>query len=91
MTDMAAEAAFALDLSSGNHRAPLTGLYDWRRAGYRGCAALPGNDQLNPGAACQVTSAELADIFEVHPGHGLDDSAGRRPSTRFGRSPQLPC
>ncbi|MEH0981411.1 cellulose-binding domain-containing protein [Micromonospora sp. CPCC 205556] len=76
VTAASADAALTLDLSTGNRRAPLTGLYDWRRAGYRGGAALPGSSQINPDAACQVTPAELAGSFGVRPGDGVDDSAG---------------
>lgn len=58
-----------LDLSAANRRAPLSGLYDWSKAGYRGGANLPGNADINPSASCRVTP-------NVTPNDGLDDSAG---------------
>ncbi|BCB78812.1 hypothetical protein Pflav_052220 [Phytohabitans flavus] len=71
-----AAAPLTLDLSAANRRAPITGLYDWRRAGYRGGAALPGSNDINPSATCQITTAELASQYSVRPGDGVDDTAG---------------
>jgi hypothetical protein len=71
-----AGALTGLDLSAGNRRAPVAGLYDWSKAGYRGGADLPGDGQVNPVAACQVTAAELAAQFGVRPSDGADDTAG---------------
>ncbi|MFI1868734.1 cellulose binding domain-containing protein [Streptomyces jumonjinensis] len=64
-----------LDLSQDNRRAPVTGLYDWSKAGYRGGADLPGPAQTNPDAACRITPAELAGLG-VKPNDGADDSRG---------------
>ncbi|MGH3646040.1 MAG: hypothetical protein ACRDTM_02520, partial [Micromonosporaceae bacterium] len=64
-----------LDLSPGNRRAPVSGLYDWSRAGYRGGAALPGDGDINPDAGCRITPEELAGAG-VRPDDGADDSAG---------------
>ncbi|HCT76352.1 MAG TPA: hypothetical protein DGG94_16600 [Micromonosporaceae bacterium] len=58
-----------LDLSAANRRAPIAGLYDWSKAGYRAGADLPGPAQLNPSASCRITPA-------ITPNDGLDDSAG---------------
>ncbi|GAA2690592.1 hypothetical protein GCM10010412_080270 [Nonomuraea recticatena] len=60
-----ASAAAIPDLSSANRRAPVAGLPDWSRAGYRGGAALPGPADAHPDAACHVTSAELAGQYGV--------------------------
>ncbi|WP_225440011.1 hypothetical protein [Amycolatopsis eburnea] len=65
-----------LDLGSANRRAPVAGLYDWSKAGYRGGAALPGDADINPDAACRITPAELASQFKVKPGDNADDTAG---------------
>jgi hypothetical protein len=69
-------ALTGLDVSSGNRRAPITGLYDWSHAGYRGGGDLPGDGQINPSAACQVTAAELASQYNVRPDDNADDTAG---------------
>ncbi|MGW2398170.1 cellulose binding domain-containing protein [Kitasatospora sp. NPDC001664] len=72
----ATAAAGGLDLSAANRRAPIPGLYDWSKAGYRGGADLPGPAQTTPDAACQITTAELAGQFGVKPDDGADDTAG---------------
>jgi hypothetical protein len=71
-----AGALTGLDTSAGNRRAPVSGLYDWSRAGYRGGQNLPGANEVNSSAACQITAAELASQFGVKPNDGQDDSAG---------------
>ncbi|MBP2478453.1 hypothetical protein JOF53_007325 [Crossiella equi] len=53
------------DLTSANRRAPVSGLPDWSKAGYRGGAALPGPSELNPDQSCQITAAELASQYAV--------------------------
>ncbi|MFD3519117.1 right-handed parallel beta-helix repeat-containing protein [Streptomyces sp. NPDC058653] len=65
-----------LDLSKTNRRAPVSGLYDWSKAGYRGGENLPGPSQTNPDANCQITAAELSADYGVRAGDGGDDSAG---------------
>ena len=65
-----------LDLSTANRRAPIAGLYDWSKAGYRGGAALPGQNEVNPDATCQITAAELASQFKVKPNDNVDDTKG---------------
>jgi hypothetical protein len=72
----AAPALTGLDVSAGNRRAPVPGLYDWSKAGYRGNGVLPGNNDVNPSASCQVTAAELASQFNVRPNDTADDTAG---------------
>jgi cellulose binding protein with CBM2 domain len=69
-------ALTGLNTSAANRRGPVTGLYDWSRAGYRGGQDLPGANEVNPAAACQITPAELASQFGVRPDDGADDSAG---------------
>ncbi|MET7402040.1 cellulose binding domain-containing protein [Dactylosporangium sp. NPDC005572] len=69
-------ALTTLNLSAANRRAPVAGLYDWSRAGYRGGADLPGAADVNPSAACQVTAAELDSQYNVRPDDGADDTAG---------------
>ncbi len=69
-------AMTGLDLSAGNRRAPVPGLYDWSRAGYRGGAPLPGAADVNPSVTCQITPDELASQFNVRPGDGADDTTG---------------
>jgi hypothetical protein len=71
-----AGALTALDLSAGNRQAPVAGLYDWSRAGYRGGADLPGPAAVNPSAACQITPAELDGQFGVRAGDNADDTGG---------------
>ncbi|RZQ64628.1 hypothetical protein [Amycolatopsis suaedae] len=65
-----------LDTSAGNRRAPVSGLYDWSKAGYRGGADLPGPGDINSNQNCQITAAELASQFNVRPGDGADDTTG---------------
>ncbi|MFD3946718.1 glycosyl hydrolase family 8 [Streptomyces sp. NPDC058579] len=63
---LAPAAATAIpDLTSANRRAPIAGLPDWSKAGYRGGAALPGAAEANPDAACHITAAELASQYNV--------------------------
>ncbi|GIG66546.1 cellulose binding domain-containing protein [Phytomonospora endophytica] len=69
-------AAGGLDLSAANRRAPVDGLYDWSKAGYRGDGVLPGPQQVNPDQACRIDAAELAADYDVRPGDGADDTAG---------------
>ncbi|GAA0583671.1 peptide ABC transporter substrate-binding protein [Kribbella sandramycini] len=63
------------DLTSANRRAPVAGLPDWSKAGYRGGAALPGPADINPDANCQVTAAELASQYGVR-ADGSDATSG---------------
>ncbi len=72
----AAPALTGLDVSAGNRRPPVPGLYDWSKAGYRGNGVLPGNNDVNPSASCQITAAELASQFTVRPDDAADDTAG---------------
>ncbi|OXM45052.1 hypothetical protein CFP75_32595 [Amycolatopsis alba DSM 44262] len=69
-------ALTGLDVGAANRRAPVAGLYDWSKAGYRGGAALPGSGEVNPNATCQVTAAELASQYNVKPDDGADDTNG---------------
>jgi len=66
-----------LDFSAANRRAPIAGLYDWSKAGYRGGVNLPGDADINPG--CRVTP-------NVTPNDGLDDSAGLQAAIDFVRA-----
>ncbi|MEV4319727.1 hypothetical protein [Actinocrispum sp. NPDC049592] len=72
----ASAALTNLDLSAGNRRAPINGVYDWSKAGYRGGMPLPGNGDINPAAKCQITPAELAGQYKVTPNDTTDDTAG---------------
>ncbi|WP_435747512.1 discoidin domain-containing protein [Microbacterium sp. PMB16] len=65
-----------LDLSAGNRRAPVSGLYDWSKAGYRGGQNLPNTAALTPRAACDITAAEMTSAHGVIAGDGVDDTAG---------------
>ncbi|MEU3623664.1 glycosyl hydrolase family 28-related protein [Amycolatopsis coloradensis] len=69
-------ALTGLDVGAANRRAPVAGLYDWSKAGYRGGSALPGSGEVNPNATCQVTAAELASQYDVKPDDGADDTNG---------------
>lgn len=46
-----------VDTSAGNRRAPIPGLPDWSKAGYRQGAGLPTEQDLNPDPKCRVTPA----------------------------------
>ncbi|MFJ4632919.1 glycosyl hydrolase family 8 [Streptomyces sp. NPDC088847] len=76
--DMAPAAAQlpALDLSQANRRAPVTGLYDWSKVGYRGGQPLPGASDINSSASCNITAAKLASQYNVKPNDSVDDSTG---------------
>jgi hypothetical protein len=65
-----------LDVSADNRRAPVDGLPDWSRAGYREGAGLPGENDVTDDAGCVVTAGELADQYGVHPDDGTDDTDG---------------
>ncbi|MEV4517093.1 cellulose-binding domain-containing protein [Dactylosporangium sp. NPDC049525] len=71
-----AQVNAGLDLSAGNRRPAVAGLYDWSRAGYRGGADLPGAGQLNPDPNCQITPAELDTQYGVRAGDNADDTGG---------------
>ncbi|MFI6095825.1 right-handed parallel beta-helix repeat-containing protein [Lentzea sp. NPDC051213] len=75
-TATAVPALTGLDVSSGNRRSPISGLYDWSKTGYRGNGVLPGNNDVNPNATCQITAAELASQHNVRPNDAADDTAG---------------
>lgn len=65
-------ALTGLNTSAANRRAPVSGLYDWSEAGYRGGQNLAGGNEINPSEACQITAAELASQFGVKPNDGAD-------------------
>ncbi|WP_051794671.1 hypothetical protein [Kibdelosporangium aridum] len=69
-------ALTSLDLSAGNRRAPVSGLVDWTKAGYRGGLDLPGSGDVNSSQTCQITPDELRSQYNVKPNDGADDSAG---------------
>ncbi|SMD21436.1 hypothetical protein SAMN05661093_06836, partial [Kibdelosporangium aridum] len=69
-------ALTSLDLSAGNRRAPVSGLVDWTKAGYRGGMNLPGSGDVNSNQTCQITPDELSSQYNVKPNDGADDSAG---------------
>ncbi|WP_406065234.1 right-handed parallel beta-helix repeat-containing protein [Streptomyces sp. NBC_01077] len=64
-TAATATTAAIPDLTSANRRAPIAGLPDWSRSGYRGGAALPGPAEAHPDAACHITAQELASQYGV--------------------------
>src|SRR5882757_5457425 len=71
-----AGALTSLDTSAANRRTPLSGLYDWSKAGYRGGQNLPGPSDVNPSANCQITPAQLAGTYHVTANDGVDDTNG---------------
>ncbi|MFE6746396.1 cellulose binding domain-containing protein [Kitasatospora purpeofusca] len=83
--ERAAAAPAPLDLSRANRRAPVAGLYDWSKAGYRGGADLPGAAETTTDAACRITPALLASKYGVRPDDGADDSAGLQSAIDFVR------
>ncbi|MER5931716.1 glycosyl hydrolase family 8 [Streptomyces sp. NPDC002054] len=74
-TATAGATAAVPDLTSANRRAPVPGLPDWSKAGYRGGAALPGAAEASPDAACHITAAELAAQYGVR-ADGSDATTG---------------
>lgn len=84
------QAQTGLDLSPANRRAPITGLPDWSKAGYRGGQALPGEADINPDPACRVTPAELAATHGVVPNDGVDDTAGLQAALDYLRTTCTP-
>ncbi|MFI6477990.1 discoidin domain-containing protein [Nonomuraea sp. NPDC050663] len=83
----AVPAAAVPDLTSANRRAPVAGLPDWSKAGYRGGAALPGPG--HPSAACHLTPATLASQYGVR-ADGSDASAGLQRAIDFVRTTCTP-
>jgi hypothetical protein len=69
-------ALTSLNTASGNRRAPVAGLYDWSKAGYRGGMDLPGSGDINPSASCQITPAKLKSTYKVTPNDNADDTNG---------------
>lgn len=69
-------ALTSLDTSAANRRAPVPGLYDWSKAGFRGGQNLPGPGDVNPGASCQITPDQLAKTYKVIPNDNIDDTNG---------------
>lgn len=70
------QALTTLDLSAANRRAPVAGLYDWSKAGFRGGQNLPGAGDINPDKSCQIDAAQLAGTYKVKPDDNADDAAG---------------
>ncbi|MFC0626821.1 discoidin domain-containing protein [Kribbella deserti] len=62
------------DLTSANRRAPVAGLPDWSKAGYRGGAALP-TAATHPDPACHIAPARLASQYGVR-ADGTDATTG---------------
>jgi hypothetical protein len=58
-----------IDTSAANRRAPVEGLPDWSKAGYRQGAGLPADSDINPDPRCRITPA-------VTPDDSADDSDG---------------
>ncbi|WP_232241278.1 hypothetical protein [Kutzneria sp. 744] len=65
-----------LDTSAANRRAPVAGLYDWSKAGFRGGQNLPGSGDVNPAAKCQINAVALATTYKVKPDDNVDDTNG---------------
>ncbi|WP_180357392.1 endonuclease/exonuclease/phosphatase family protein [Streptomyces sp. TLI_146] len=63
-------------LSRSNRRAPVAGLPDWSRAGYRGGEELPGPAARTPDSTCHITPSALESQFKVKADDGQDDTAG---------------
>ena len=72
----ASAALTNLDTSATNRRAPVAGLYDWSKAGFRGGQNLPGSGEVNPDKKCQITPAQLASTYKVKPDDKVDDTNG---------------
>lgn len=68
------QAAAIPDLTSANRRAPVAGLPDWSKAGYRGGAALP-TAATHPDPACHIDPARLASQYGVR-ADGSDATTG---------------
>lgn len=66
----------ATSLSRSNRRAPVAGLPDWSRAGYRAGEVLPGAASRNPDPTCHLTPSALEQQFKVKADDGQDDTAG---------------
>ncbi|MHA7962083.1 GDSL-type esterase/lipase family protein [Streptomyces sp. L500] len=63
-------------LSKSNRRAPVAGLPDWSRAGYRAGEALPTAASRTSDPTCHITPSELEQRFKVRADDGQDDTAG---------------
>ncbi|WP_411121820.1 RICIN domain-containing protein [Streptomyces sp. x-19] len=70
------QGAVRPDLSSANRTAPLAGLPDWSKVGYRGGRALPGDQQLTSRAECRISAEKLASDYGVVADDGKDDTGG---------------
>ncbi|MYZ37673.1 MULTISPECIES: GDSL-type esterase/lipase family protein [unclassified Streptomyces] len=64
------------ELSRSNRRAPVAGLPDWSRAGYRGGEVLPNAASYNSDPTCHITPSTLEQQFNVKSDDGRDDTAG---------------
>src|SRR5688500_1762834 len=58
-----------IDTSAANRRAPVAGLPDWSKAGYRQGAGLPADSDINPDPRCRISPS-------VTPNDSADDSDG---------------
>ncbi|TDW92464.1 hypothetical protein [Kribbella sp. VKM Ac-2566] len=65
-----------LNLSAVNRRAPVPGLPDWSKAGYREGAGLPDGSKVNPDQECKIGADRLASEYGVKPDDSKDDSDG---------------
>ncbi|KAH7108513.1 hypothetical protein BKA62DRAFT_824692 [Auriculariales sp. MPI-PUGE-AT-0066] len=65
-------ARAAIDVTSANRRAPVSGLVDWSKAGYEKGAALPDDCKIS----YTIGPDKLASQFGVIPDDGKDDTDG---------------
>ena len=61
--------------TSDNRRAPITGVYDWTKAGFGGGTPLPAPSNYRSDAACNLTAATVQSTYNVVPNDNQDDTA----------------
>ncbi len=66
----------SLWVSADNRRKPVSGLYDWSKAGFGGGTILPTDANVRTETACRISADDLRTKFGVKPNDGADDTGG---------------
>ncbi|WP_201787193.1 DUF6531 domain-containing protein [Actinoplanes sp. TFC3] len=66
----------SLWVTADNRRVPVSGLYDWSKAGFGGGTILPTDANVRSEAACRISADDLRTKFGVKPNDGADDTSG---------------
>ncbi|WBQ07742.1 RHS repeat-associated core domain-containing protein [Kribbella sp. CA-293567] len=60
--------------TADNRRTPISGVYDWSKAGFGGGTPLPAPSNYRSDAACNLTAAVVQSTYNVIPNDNVDDT-----------------